>query len=62
VIVGFIAFLMVLRAISLVLVSTDNNNINKKGQNMEKTKIVTSAVLETVWAIGVGIIVGQLST
>ena len=28
----------------------------------ETTKIVISAGLETVWAIGVGIIVGQLST
>ena len=40
--------------------------MKKRGSNMEraekKTRIVTSVVLETVWAIGVGIIVGQLST
>ncbi len=65
-IVGFIAFLIVLRVLSLMLVSPDNNNMKIKGNNMEKTKkktkVVVSAVLETGWAIGVGIIVGQLST
>ena len=65
-IVGFIAFLIVLRVLSLMLVSSDNSNMKKKGSNMDKakkkTRIVTSVVLETVWAIGVGIIVGQLST
>ena len=49
-----------------MLVSSDNSNMKKKGSNMDKakkkTRIVTSVVLETVWAIGVGIIVGQLST
>jgi preprotein translocase subunit YajC len=65
-IVGFIAFLIVLRVLSLMLVSPDNSNMKKKGTSMEKTKkktrIVTSAILESGWAIGVGIIVGQLST
>lgn len=65
-IVGFIAFLIVLRVLSLMLVSPDNNNMKIKGNNMEKTKkktkVVVSAVLETGWAIGVEIIVGQLST
>ncbi len=49
-----------------MLVSSDNSNMKKEGSNMDKakkkTRIVTSVVLETVWAIGVGIIVGQLST
>jgi hypothetical protein len=66
VIVGFIAFLVILRALSLMLVQSDNNNMKIKGSDMKKTKettkIVISASLETVWAIGVGIIVGQLST
>jgi hypothetical protein len=65
-IVGFIAFLIILRALSLMLVQSDNNNMKIKGSNMIKTKdttkIVISAGLETVWAIGVEIIVGQLST
>lgn len=65
-IVGFIAFLIVLRVLSLMLVSPDNNNMKIKGNNMEKTKkktkVVASAILETGWVIGVGIIVGQLST
>ena len=65
-IVGFIAFLIVLRVLSLMLVSSDNSNMKKKGSSVDKTKkktrIVTSAVLESGWAIGVGIIVGQLST
>lgn len=49
-----------------MLVQSDNNNMKIKGSNMIKTKdttkIVISAGLETVWAIGVEIIVGQLST
>ena len=65
-IVGFIAFLIVLRVLSLMLVSPDNNNMKIKGNNMEKTKkktkVVASAILETGWVIGVVIIVGQLST
>lgn len=65
-IVGFIAFLVVLRVLSLMLVSPDSSDMEKKGSNMDKTKkktrIVTSAILESGWAIGVGIIVGQLST
>ena len=65
-IVGFIAFLIVLRVLSLMLVSPDNNNMKIKGNNMEKTKkktkVVASAILETGWVIGDGIIVGQLST
>ena len=65
-IVGSIAFLIVLRVLSLMLVSSDNNNMKKEGSDMDKTKktamVVTSSILETIWAIGVGIIVGQLST
>ncbi|MBU0626061.1 hypothetical protein KKH82_01180 [Patescibacteria group bacterium] len=65
-IVGFIAFLVVLRVLSLMLVSPDGSNMKKKGSNMDKTKkktkVVASAILESGWAIGVGIIVGQLST
>ena len=65
--VGFIAFLIILRAISLKLVLVDNNSIEEKGVFMEKTKektpkIVSSSILETVWAIGVGSITGQLVT
>ena len=49
-----------------MLVSSDNSNMKKGGTTMDKAekkiRIVTSVVLETVWAIGVGIIVGQLST
>lgn len=62
VIVYFIAFLVVLRVLSLMLVSPDDSNMKKKGTNMDKTKIVTSSILESGWAIGVGITVGQLST
>jgi len=40
--------------------------MKKRGTSMDKTKkktrIVASAILESGWAIGVGIIVGQLST
>jgi hypothetical protein len=65
-IVSFIAFLIVLRVLSLILVLSDNNNIRKEGESMNKTKkiamVVTSSILETGWAIGAGIIVGQLST
>lgn len=43
-----------------------DKNTTKKGISMDKvkkmTRIVLSSSLETVWAIGVGIIVGQLST
>lgn len=49
-----------------MLVSPDGSNMKKKGSNMDKTKkktkVVASAILESGWAIGVGIIVGQLST
>ena len=49
-----------------MLVSPDGSNMKKKGTNMDKTKkktkIVTSSILESGWAIGVGITVGQLST
>ena len=64
-IAGFIAFLIVLRALSLKLVSPDNDT-KIKGNSMDKVKkmamVVTGSGLETGWAIGVGIIVGQLST
>jgi len=65
--VGFIAFLIVLRVLSLKLVLVVNCNIKEKGNRMKKTKektphIVTSSILETGWAIGVGSIVGQLAT
>ncbi len=49
-----------------MLVSPDGSDMEKKGNNMDKTKkkikVAASAILESVWAIGVGIIVGQLST
>jgi len=49
-----------------MLVSPDNSNMKKRGTSMDKTKkktrIVASAILESGWDIGVGIIVGQLST
>ena len=65
IITGFIAFLIVIRALSLMAVQSDKNT-TKKGISMDKvkkmTRIVLSSSLETVWAIGVGIIVGQLST
>lgn len=63
--VGFIALLMSLRYLSLKLVLSDNNSNTKKGTTMKKTsttRIIISACLETVWAIGVEGIVGQLST
>ena len=64
-IVAFIVFLIVLRAFSLRLVLSNSCN-TKKGDDMEKTKktakIVVSSFLETVWAMGVGFMVGQLST
>ena len=67
VLVGFIAFLIILRVISLKLVLVDNDSIKKRGVDMEKIKektpkIVSSSILETVWAIGVGSITGQLVT
>lgn len=63
--VGFIAFLVVLRAVSLKLALVGNSNSEEKGNNMEIIKektpnIVTSSILETGWAIGVGSIAGQL--
>lgn len=65
-IVCSIAFLIVLRVLSLMFVSLDNNNMKKEGSDMDKIKkttmVVIGSILETVWAIGVGIIVGQLST
>lgn len=49
-----------------MFVSLDNNNMKKEGSDMDKIKkttmVVIGSILETVWAIGVGIIVGQLST
>jgi len=65
--VGFIAFLIVLRVISLKLVLVDDDSMKKRGVYMEKTKektpkIVSSSILETGWAIGVGSITGQLVT
>lgn len=62
--VGFIVLLIVLRFFSLKLVLSDNDS-NTKEAKMKKTstaRIMVSSVLETVWAIGVGGIVGQLST
>lgn len=49
----------------LVLSDTDSKTKKKKGVTMKKTsttRIIISASLETVWAMGVGGIVGQLST
>ena len=63
--VGFIALLMLLRYLSLKLVLSDNNSSTKKGAKMKKTsttRMIKSSSLETVWAIGVGGIVGQLLT
>jgi cell shape-determining protein MreC len=63
--VGFVAFLLiVLRVISLKLVlSASDNSI--KGVPMKKTstvRIFVSSILETLWAAGVGGVVGHLST
>lgn len=65
--VGFIAFLIVLRVLSLKLVLGGNCDIKEKENRMKKTKektpkVVTSSILETSWAIGVGSIIGQLAT
>jgi len=65
--VGFIAFLIILRVISLKLVLVDNDSMKKRGVYMKKAKektpkIVSSSILETGWAIGVGSITGQLVT
>lgn len=65
--VGFIALLMLLRYLSVMLVLSDNDSKTrkKKGAIMKKTsttRIIISASLETVRAMGVGGIVGQLST
>ena len=63
--VGFIAFLVVLRVLSLKLALVGDNNNIKEGSNMEimieKTPdVIANSILETSWAIGVGSIAGQL--
>lgn len=61
----FIAFLIILKFLSLKLVLDDNYDIKEKGNYMKKTKtlkVVIDSILETSWAIGVGSIVGQLAT
>jgi hypothetical protein len=64
VIIYSIAFLILilLRVLSLRLVSSDN--FNKEGIIMNKKMVITgiSSMLETSWAIGVGIIAGKLLT
>ncbi len=62
--VGFIVFLIVLHFLSLKLVLSDNT-CGTKGENMKKTfttQVIISSVLETIWTMGVGNIVGRLST
>ena len=62
--VGFVAFLFILlRYISLKLVLSVSDNSNKEVP-MKKTSTVSifvSSILETIWAIGVGSVVGHLS-
>lgn len=63
--VGFVAFLLVLlRYFSLKLIlSVSDNSI--KGVPMKTTstvRIFVSSILETIWAAGVGGVVGHLST
>ena len=72
-IVGFIIVLTILRFISLKYVLLDSN-ANCKENLMEKTTatkrirtkkmigLISSSGIETVWAIGVAIISGQLMT
>jgi hypothetical protein len=64
--VGSVALLLfLLRYISIRLMPSDQGNI--KEVHMEKTstarvRIFFSSVVETIWAIGVGSVVGHLST
>ena len=64
--VGSVAFLLVmLRYISIRLIPSGQANI--KEVPMEKTltaraRVFSSVTLETIWATGVGSVVGHLST
>ena len=65
-IVGSLALLLVLlRNVSINLIPS--NQYNKKEVIMEKTlnartRIFLSSGIETIWAIGVGVVAGHLST
>jgi len=64
--VGSIALpLVLLRYFSIRLISSDQANI-KEGQMVKtltaRTRIFLSSAFETIWAIGVGSVVGHLST
>jgi hypothetical protein len=63
--VGFVAFLLILlRFISLKLIhSVSDNSIKEVPMKKTSTvRIFVSSILETMWATGVGGVVGHLST
>ncbi len=65
-IVGSVALLLfVLRYVSIRLIPSDQDNIKEVA--MEKTlkartRIFLSSIVESIWATGVGVVVGHLST
>jgi uncharacterized Tic20 family protein len=60
-----VLLLVMLRYISIRLISTDQNNIKEVSMVktlIARTRIFLSSAFETIWAIGVSNVVGQLST
>lgn len=65
-IVGSVALLLfLLRYVSIRLIPSDQDNIKEvsmvKTLNA-RTRIFSSSVVESIWATGVGVVVGHLST
>jgi hypothetical protein len=62
--VGSVALLLVLlRYISINLISSDQNNIKEVSMAKTltaRTRVFLSSIIETTWAIGVGGVVGHL--
>jgi hypothetical protein len=63
--VGSVALLLVLlRYVSIRLIPSDHNNIKEVPMVItltERTRVVCSTLLETMWAIGAGSVAGHLS-
>lgn len=65
-IVGSVALLLfVLRYVSIRLISSDQDNIKEVAMDKTlkaRTRIFLSSMVESIWATGVGGVVGHLST
>jgi hypothetical protein len=65
-IVGSVALLLfLLRYVSIRLIPSDQDNIKEVSMVKtlkSRTRIFSSSVVESIWATGVGVVVGHLST